>query len=145
MVRLTLIASLGCLLSISNNRIKTEVYSAPSSGFLMLSNGTTATKPKTQKFALIPHFHSLPISASPAKSTPQTFPKSICHPCPKPLSLRNYCTSLLTGPLTSTFINHTHTVLVQGLFHIASIVILKTQTQIMSLPCLKLSNISPTY
>lgn len=72
------------------NMVKIELYSstlnfAPSPGFLMVLHGPAfpeLLKPKTYQPAFIAHIHflSLPTykpSASPARSTPQTYPKSI--------------------------------------------------------------------
>lgn len=106
--------------NLKTNMIKTELYSAPSPGFLMLLNDTTLTKllkPKTYISALLPHLLLLPTcnpSASPANSTPQTYPKSI-HLA---TSVRSYNNSLLTDPLTSAFTNHNHPALTHGLLFI---------------------------
>lgn len=137
MVRLTLIASLGCLLSISNNMIKMEVYSAPSSGFLMLLNGTTATKPNPRNC----FNSSLSLSTYISKSC-QVHPTNVpqIH-----LSQKLLHQPPNWSPYFHFYPSYPHCTCSGSLLHITSIVILKTQNQIMSLSCLKLSNISPSY
>lgn len=112
----------------------------------MLLNRTASTVLLRPKSSFIPHFFSLPTcnpSASTSRSTPLIYPKSIHSGTVGPISYLSQ-ELLLTGPLTSAFVNHTHPALAHGLFT-EHPVTLSTKNQITFLPYLKLSNIYSSH
>lgn len=109
--------------------VKTELYSAPSPGFLMLLNGTTTTrllKPKTYISALLPHLLLLQLHPT---NIPQIHP--LGHPCPKP----HVCQELQQqppnwSPYFCFYQSHPPCTDSQSLLHLATMVTLKTQDHI---------------